>query len=113
MQLDDPRFSAVYSSHLYNIDPSAPEYRKTQGTEAMIHEKLKRSNASGKKHKLNENGDNIKHKKRKSSNEVSSKLTSNSMDSKMFEETANGDSLDSLIKSVKAKTKQFHNKKKR
>ena len=113
MQLDDPRFSAVYSSHLYNIDPSAPEYRKTHGTEAMIQEKLKRSSVTAKKHKLNDSCDNSKHKKRKSSDAISAKLTNKVAGSKPFEEAVNSDSLDLLVKSVKAKTKQFHSKKKR
>lgn len=38
----DPRFAALYSSHHYNIDPTDPHYRKTKGTEAFIIEKLKR-----------------------------------------------------------------------
>ncbi|XP_043283835.1 ESF1 homolog [Venturia canescens] len=38
----DPRFAALYSSHHYNIDPADPHYRKTKGTEALISEKLKR-----------------------------------------------------------------------
>ena len=112
MQLDDPRFSAVYSSHLYNIDPSAPEYRKTQGTEAMIQEKLKRSSATTKKHKLNDTSDNVKHKKRKNMSDdgISAKLKDKSS---FGSKTVNGDSLDSLVKSVKAKTKQFQSKKKK
>lgn len=38
----DPRFAALYSSHHYNIDPADPHYRKTKGTEALVKEKLKR-----------------------------------------------------------------------
>lgn len=39
----DDRFSAVYSSHLYNIDPTDSNFKKTKGMLEMIDEKLKRT----------------------------------------------------------------------
>lgn len=42
VNVSDPRFTALYTSHLYNIDPADPHYRKTKGTEALVNEKLKR-----------------------------------------------------------------------
>lgn len=27
LDLDDPRFSAIYNSHLYSVDPSDPHYK--------------------------------------------------------------------------------------
>lgn len=39
----DKRFSAVYSSHLYNIDPTDSNFKKTKGMLEMIDEKLKRN----------------------------------------------------------------------
>ncbi|CAB0030444.1 unnamed protein product [Trichogramma brassicae] len=42
VDVHDPRFADVYSSHMYNIDPTDPHYRKTKGTEAIIQEKLKK-----------------------------------------------------------------------
>lgn len=38
----DERFSAIYTSHQFNIDPADPHYRKTKGMEELIGEKLKR-----------------------------------------------------------------------
>lgn len=38
----DSRFNALYTSHLFNIDPADPHYRRTKGSEALIKEKLKR-----------------------------------------------------------------------
>uniref|UniRef100_A0A1B6D9T8 Uncharacterized protein n=1 Tax=Clastoptera arizonana TaxID=38151 RepID=A0A1B6D9T8_9HEMI len=38
----DERFSAIYSSHHYNIDPADPQFRKTKAMEAIISEKLNR-----------------------------------------------------------------------
>ncbi|KAL3267297.1 hypothetical protein HHI36_011428 [Cryptolaemus montrouzieri] len=42
VDVTDARFSAVFSSHHYNIDPSDPHYKKTTGMEKLISEKLKR-----------------------------------------------------------------------
>ncbi|GLV37118.1 uncharacterized protein CBL_02052 [Carabus blaptoides fortunei] len=42
LNVKDDRFSALYSSHHFNIDPTDPHYRKTKGMEALITEKLKR-----------------------------------------------------------------------
>lgn len=42
MNVTDSRFAAVYSSHLFNIDPTDSHYRKTKNMESLVHEKLKR-----------------------------------------------------------------------
>lgn len=42
----DNRFSAIYSSHLFNIDPTDSHYRKTKAMETLIHEKLKRKSSN-------------------------------------------------------------------
>lgn len=42
MNVNDSRFSSVYSSHLYSIDPTHASYKKTKGMEALIKEKLNR-----------------------------------------------------------------------
>lgn len=42
VDVKDPRFTALYTSHHFNIDPADPHYRKTKGTEALVSEKLKR-----------------------------------------------------------------------
>lgn len=39
---EDNRFSAIYSSHLFNIDPTDSHFRKTKAMETIIQEKLKR-----------------------------------------------------------------------
>lgn len=44
VNVGDDRFSALYSSHHYNIDPTDPNYRKTKAMEAIVVEKLKRRN---------------------------------------------------------------------
>lgn len=42
VDVQDPRFGALFTSHHFNIDPADPHYRKTKGTEALVSEKLKR-----------------------------------------------------------------------
>ncbi|XP_068633745.1 ESF1 homolog [Battus philenor] len=42
INLKDERFNALYSSHLFNIDPSDPNFKKTKNMEKLIQEKLKR-----------------------------------------------------------------------
>ncbi|KAG5325928.1 ESF1 protein, partial [Acromyrmex heyeri] len=42
VNVKDPRFTSLFTSHHFNIDPADPHYRKTKGTEALINEKLKR-----------------------------------------------------------------------
>lgn len=42
INVNDDRFSALYNSHHYNIDPSDPNFKKTKNMEKLIQEKLKR-----------------------------------------------------------------------
>ncbi|XP_071085342.1 ESF1 homolog [Haliotis cracherodii] len=96
IDMNDSRFGAIFDSHMFNIDPSAPEFKKTKGMEAIIQEKLKRRKIDGggserKKAK-------VEMEKREARDEL--------MPVKEM-------SLSSLVKSVKAKTQQFQTKKKK
>ncbi|VVC41219.1 NUC153 [Cinara cedri] len=42
VDVKDDRFSALYTSHLFNIDPTDPKFKKTKGMEAFICEKASR-----------------------------------------------------------------------
>lgn len=44
LQVDvkDPRFQAMFSSHLFNLDPSHPSYRNTKATQSILSEKQRR-----------------------------------------------------------------------
>lgn len=91
VNVKDERFSALFTSHHYNIDPTDSHYKKTKGMEALIDEKLKRrtdatiDEESAKKKKTNNGGNNNSNTIQKSE-------------------------LNMLVKSVKNKTKQFKNK---
>ncbi|KAL1006135.1 hypothetical protein UPYG_G00068260 [Umbra pygmaea] len=42
VDVKDTRFQAMFTSHLYNLDPSDPGYRKTKGTQSIQAEKQRR-----------------------------------------------------------------------
>lgn len=42
IDVNDQRFSAIYSSHMYNIDPTDSHFKKTKAMDTLIQEKLKR-----------------------------------------------------------------------
>ncbi|CAH1262673.1 ESF1 [Branchiostoma lanceolatum] len=90
IDVQDPRFEAVYSSHLYNIDPSDPGYKKTKAMDALLTEKQHRR-ATGKKRKV---------------------PTEKKVDPAKEQTKRQEASLDMLVKSVKAKTSQFQARKK-
>lgn len=48
LNVADSRFSAIYSSHLFNIDPTDSHYRKTKAMETLIQEKFKRKSSTNK-----------------------------------------------------------------
>lgn len=38
VDVKDPIFGALFTSHHCNIDPADPHYRRTKGTEALVNE---------------------------------------------------------------------------
>lgn len=42
VNVNDDRFSALFTSHHFNIDPTDPNFKKTKGMEKLITEKIKR-----------------------------------------------------------------------
>jgi len=90
--VEDNRFTDIYQNPLFNIDPSAPEYKKTQAMDTLVQEKFKRR----KKNKNKDSGTPSKKPKLDTSNSG-----------------IHDPSLASLVKSVKAKTKTLQEKKKK
>lgn len=45
VNLADPRFSALYDSHHFSVDPTDPHFKKTKGMDALLNEKQKRRQA--------------------------------------------------------------------
>ncbi|XP_034722048.1 ESF1 homolog [Etheostoma cragini] len=42
VDVKDPRFQAMFTSHLFNLDPSHPDYKKTRATQSIQAEKQRR-----------------------------------------------------------------------
>eukprot|EP00111_Clytia_hemisphaerica_P004835 TCONS_00013904-protein len=86
----DERFNALYDSHLFSLDPSEPNFKKTKATEAIIGEAQKR-----RENRAQERTEKVKYNTN-SKNDVESKSSSTKDMSKA--------SLSALVKSVKSKT---------
>ncbi|MBN3309227.1 ESF1 protein, partial [Amia calva] len=102
VDVKDPRFQAVYTSHLYNLDPSDPGFKKTKATQSIVEEKRRRREQQ--QHVQEEA---VKRKERDLGQEGGSTQL-NTSDSKK----AMDPGLSMLIKSIKNKTEQFQARKK-
>jgi hypothetical protein len=87
--LNDPRFSAIYNDHKFNIDPSDQSFKKTKLMETLMEEKLKRKLAN------NENETTGKSDEQINNESSSSKNNSTNL----------------LVKSIKSKTEVLKRKK--
>lgn len=98
VDVQDSRFQAMFTSHLYNLDPSDSAYKKTKATKSILEEKQRRR------------------EERQHSQETA--LKSRAAQEKDGAETPSSStkvmdpSLSLLIKSIKNKTEQFQARKK-
>ncbi|XP_056312506.1 ESF1 homolog [Danio aesculapii] len=97
VDVQDPRFQAMFTSHLYNLDPSDPAYKKTKATQSILEEKQRRREE---KHSQEET------RRSKHTQEEDKTHTPSAAAAAM------DPSLSLLIKSVKNKTQQFQARKK-
>lgn len=111
VDLQDSRFQAMFTSHLYNLDPSDPAYKKTKGTQSILEEKQRRR---AEQQRSQEEALQSQEKPSMKTEEKESRgggemvgSTSAVAPSKILDP-----SLSLLIKSVKNKTAQFHARKK-
>ncbi|XP_077102191.1 ESF1 homolog [Siphateles boraxobius] len=97
VDVHDPRFQSMFTSHLYNLDPSDPAYKKTKATQSILMEKLRR-----------------REEEHQSQEET---LKSRATQQKIPAETSSATkvmdpNLSLLVKSIKNKTQQFQARKK-
>ncbi|XP_037327819.2 ESF1 homolog [Pungitius pungitius] len=97
VDVKDPRFQAMFTSHLFNLDPSHPSYKKTKATESIQAEKHRRR---GEKEEEEE-------ERRKKKAEAPGKR-----DAEDPPKTSLDPGLSLLVKSIKSKTEQFQARKK-
>nr|XP_010977428.1 ESF1 homolog [Camelus dromedarius] len=93
VNVKDARFQAMYTSHLFNLDPSDPNFKKTKAMEKILEEKARQ-----REQKEQELTQAMKQKE----NEIQKESRKRSIDP----------ALSMLIKSVKNKTEQFQARKK-
>uniref|UniRef100_A0A250Y5E3 ESF1 n=1 Tax=Castor canadensis TaxID=51338 RepID=A0A250Y5E3_CASCN len=93
INVSDARFQAMYTSHLFNLDPSDPNFKKTKAMEKILEEKARQREQ--KEQELTE-----AMKKKESETE------------KATQKKSIDPALSMLIKSVKNKTEQFQARKK-
>lgn len=93
VNVKDTRFQAMYTSHLFNLDPSDPNFKKTKAMEKILEEKARQ-----REQKEQELTQAIKKKE----SEIQKESQKRSIDP----------ALSMLIKSVKNKTEQFQARKK-
>ncbi|XP_057559283.1 ESF1 homolog isoform X2 [Hippopotamus amphibius kiboko] len=93
VDVKDARFQAMYTSHLFNLDPSDPNFKKTKAMEKILEEKARQ-----RERKEQELTQAIKKKE----SEIQKESHKRSIDP----------ALSMLIKSVKNKTEQFQARKK-
>nr|XP_057941243.1 ESF1 homolog [Doryrhamphus excisus]XP_057941330.1 ESF1 homolog [Doryrhamphus excisus] len=101
VDVKDPRFQAIFTSHLFNLDPSHPSYKKTKATQSILDEKQRRR----------QEDDLLKMetaapKKRTKEHDAATPADATSRKQVMEP------SLSLLVKSIKSKTEQFQARKK-
>ncbi|KAF7689326.1 hypothetical protein HF521_012679 [Silurus meridionalis] len=114
VDVQDPRFQAMFTSHLYNLDPSDPAYKKTQGTRSILEEKQRRREKQqcGQQEALQQlEKPSKKIEKERGEAAVASTTTAADL-TPVVPSKPLDPSLSLLIKSVKNKTAQFHARKK-
>uniref|UniRef100_A0A8D0ECM7 NUC153 domain-containing protein n=1 Tax=Salvator merianae TaxID=96440 RepID=A0A8D0ECM7_SALMN len=87
----DARFQAMYTSHLFNLDPSDPNFKKTKAVEQILEEKARR---------------------RQQEFTEASERQINTAEKETAVKKSIDPALSMLIKSVKNKTEQFQARKK-
>uniref|UniRef100_A0A3Q3G484 ESF1 homolog n=1 Tax=Labrus bergylta TaxID=56723 RepID=A0A3Q3G484_9LABR len=98
MMSQDPRFQAMFTSHLFNLDPSHPSYKKTNATQSILTEKQRRRDEEQRRLEdgLRDQGEGDRDAA------AAVDLTS---------KKAMDPSLSMLVKSIKSKTEQFQARK--
>ncbi|TNN61485.1 ESF1 [Liparis tanakae] len=104
VDVKDPRFQAMFTSHLFNLDPSNPSYKKTKATQSFQAEKQRRRGERKEAEPEDAAGQEVAGGKRESDSGAPTDegAARKSMDA----------GLSLLVKSIKSKTEQFQARKK-
>lgn len=99
MDVKDPRFQAMFTSHLFNLDPSHPSFKKTRATQSFLEEKQRRHAPEA---TPTQEVPSTKQEAAETRRESDSETQKKGMDP----------SLSLLVKSIRSKTEQFQARKK-
>ncbi|XP_061626138.1 ESF1 homolog [Phyllopteryx taeniolatus] len=99
VDVSDPRFQAVFTSHLFNLDPSHPSFKRTRATQSILDEKRRRRRHEEEQRRLVDDG-------------VAQSEPEKRADRDVAPETSMDASLSLLVKSIKSKTHDFQARKK-
>ncbi|XP_026025255.1 ESF1 homolog [Astatotilapia calliptera] len=104
VDVKDPRFQAMFTSHLFNLDPSHPSYKKTKATQSIVAEKQRRREEQQRRLEGAQEVTPTQAESDRKSREAESdaRATTTQMDP----------SLSLLVRSIKSKTQQFQARKK-
>ncbi|KAJ4945148.1 hypothetical protein JOQ06_013684 [Pogonophryne albipinna] len=105
VDVKDPRFQAMFTSHLFNLDPSNPSYKKTKATQSIQVEKQRRREEEQRRTEEELSAQSLpkpQGEKRENDSEGAETTSKKAIDP----------SLSLLIKSIKSKTEQFQARKK-
>lgn len=104
VDVKDPRFQAMFTSHLFNLDPSHPSYKKTKATQSIVAEKQRRREEEQRRLEGAQEVTPTQAESDGKSREAESdaRATTKQMDP----------SLSLLVRSIKSKTQQFQARKK-
>ncbi|XP_008419683.1 ESF1 homolog isoform X1 [Poecilia reticulata] len=116
VDVSDPRFQAVFTSHLFNLDPSHPGFRNTRATRSILEEKQRRRHRAtepgrqeGAEPGRQEGAEPGRQEGAEPGGRQEAAGTERDSDSK----AAMDPSLSLLVKSIKSKTERFQARKKR
>lgn len=121
VDVKDPRFQAMFTSHLFNLDPSHPSYKKTKATQSILTEKQRRREEEEEQRRMEDTlsaqqatppqvetapGKQEEAGKKRGGDSDAPTATAEATAKKAMEP-----SLSLLIKSIKSKTEQFQARK--
>lgn len=123
LQVDvkDPRFQAVFTSHLFNLDPSHPAYRNTRATQSILSEKQRRRQQEGRAQQWEGRGQEEEgwaqkegraHQQEEGRDRQQEGRAQQGTTPHQGAETRMEPSLSLLVKSIKNKTAEFQSRKK-
>uniref|UniRef100_A0A672I777 ESF1, nucleolar pre-rRNA processing protein, homolog (S. cerevisiae) n=1 Tax=Salarias fasciatus TaxID=181472 RepID=A0A672I777_SALFA len=109
VDVSDSRFQALFTSHLFNLDPSHPSFRKTKSTQSIVAEKQRRraQQATATKSKATPTPS-----KATPTPQEAGAQQGSEQEAPTAKKAAMDPSVSLLVKSIKSKTQQFHSRRK-